>query len=144
MTILASLWLTSLILMASMVLAGSERLVWSDEFDSLDESKWSHLVTTYPLEDFQYYRNNRANSWVSDGQLHLMASLTAREYGEVFLSRGKLDLLSEDPAQPCNIQYGRDWLCGDKAGIDIIKPLQLARLETKVGISHLSSPPAVI
>ena len=26
-----------------------ETLVWSDEFDSLDESKWEHLVTTYPL-----------------------------------------------------------------------------------------------
>ena len=27
----------------------SEKLVWSDEFDVLDEDKWSHLVTTYPL-----------------------------------------------------------------------------------------------
>lgn len=26
-----------------------ETLVWSDEFDILDESKWEHLVTTYPL-----------------------------------------------------------------------------------------------
>ena len=26
-----------------------ESLVWSDEFDHLDESKWQHLVTTYPL-----------------------------------------------------------------------------------------------
>ena len=26
-----------------------ETLVWSDEFDHLDESKWQHLVTTYPL-----------------------------------------------------------------------------------------------
>ena len=27
-------------------------LIWSDEFDSLDESKWSHEVTTYPLVNF--------------------------------------------------------------------------------------------
>ena len=26
-----------------------ETLVWSDEFDTLDESKWTHLVTTHPL-----------------------------------------------------------------------------------------------
>ena len=80
-----------------------QRLVWSDEFEFLDSAKWSHLVTTHPPQDFQYYRNNRANSWVSEGQLHLMASLTAQEYGEEFLTRGHLDLLTEDPAQPCNI-----------------------------------------
>ena len=27
----------------------SESLVWSDEFDTLDDEIWSHLVTTYPL-----------------------------------------------------------------------------------------------
>ena len=120
-----------------------QRLVWSDEFEFLDETKWSHLVTTHPPQDFQYYRNNRANSWVSGGQLHLMASLTAREYGETFLYRGRLDLLTEDPAQPCNIHYGRHRLCGDQAGpeSDIIKPLQLARLETKVDHLHRCSGP---
>ena len=133
MNILTSLWLA----ITSSVLADCEKLVWSDEFEFLDETKWSHLVTTHPPQDFQYYRNNRANSWVSGGQLHLMASLTAREYGESFLYRGRLDLLTEDPAQPCNIHYGRPWLCGDQAGLDIIKPLQLARLETKVSHSSL-------
>ena len=29
-------------------LVSSERLVWSDEFDSLDESVWIHEVTTFP------------------------------------------------------------------------------------------------
>ena len=110
-----------------------QQLVWSDEFEFLDETKWSHLVTTHPPEDFQYYRNNRANSWVSSGQLHLMPSLTAREYGERFLYRGRLDLAREDPASPCNIHYSRGELCEDKAGADIVKPIQLARLETKVG-----------
>ena len=27
----------------------SESLVWSDEFDTLNDEIWSHLVTTYPL-----------------------------------------------------------------------------------------------
>ena len=26
-----------------------ETLIWSDEFDFLDETKWTHMVTTYPL-----------------------------------------------------------------------------------------------
>ena len=29
-------------------LVSSERLVWSDEFESLDESVWIHEVTTFP------------------------------------------------------------------------------------------------
>ena len=107
-----------------------ERLVWSDEFDLLDEDKWSHLVTTHPPEDFQYYRNSRANSWVSQGQLHIMPTVTALEVGEEVLYSGTLDLLTEDP--PCNIHYGRERLCRDEAGTDIVKPVQLARLETKV------------
>ena len=70
-----------------------QRLLWSDEFELLDERKWSHLVTTHPPQDFQYYRNNRANSWVSGGQLHLMPSLTAREYGRVEHSRPEISSL---------------------------------------------------
>ena len=27
----------------------AEELFWSDEFEFLDESKWTHLVSTYPL-----------------------------------------------------------------------------------------------
>ena len=29
-------------------MASSEKLVWSDEFDSLDESLWLHEVSTFP------------------------------------------------------------------------------------------------
>ena len=89
-----------------------ETLVWSDEFDTLDESKWTHLVTTHPLvrlwrivyiswhldtiqDDFQYYRNHRSNSWVSEGALHVMPTLTASEYGEDFLHNGCIDLNKE-------------------------------------------------
>ena len=126
---IALFWLT---LTASIVLATCEKLIWSDEFDQLDETKWSHLVTTYPLEDFQYYRNNRANSWVSEGHLHIMPTPTAMEYGEDFLYSGTLDLNTEDPEHPCNIAWSQDTLCRDQAGVDIVKPIQLARLETKV------------
>ena len=40
-----------LLLQAASIMMGlvsSERLVWSDEFDSLDESVWIHEVTTFP------------------------------------------------------------------------------------------------
>jgi len=107
-----------------------ETLVWSDEFDSLDESKWEHLVTTYPLEDFQYYRNHRSNSWVSEGALHVMPTLTSLEYGEDFLYNGCIDLNQENPERPCNIWWNKEHLCKDCAGEDIVKPIQLARLHS--------------
>ena len=49
-----------------MVLLGyvaAEQLVWQDEFDTLDENKWRHLVTAWRggNREFQYYRNDRKN-----------------------------------------------------------------------------------
>ena len=46
-------------------------------------------------DDFQYYRNHRSNSWVSEGALHVMPTLTALEYGEDFLYSGCIDLNQE-------------------------------------------------
>ena len=40
-----------LLLLALVALAQPSRpetLIWSDEFDTLDEDKWEHLVSTYP------------------------------------------------------------------------------------------------
>ena len=34
-------------------LVSSEKLVWSEEFDNLDESVWLHEVTTFPQVRFQ-------------------------------------------------------------------------------------------
>ena len=78
-----------------------------------------------------------------------MPTLTGAEYGEDFLYSGCLDLHTEDPAHPCNIWWGQviypplqcdhippappaqDRNCGDCAGADIVKPVQLARLHTR-------------
>jgi hypothetical protein len=45
----------------------AERLVWQDEFDNLDQGKWSHLVTAWGggNQEFQYYRNSRTNRQVA-------------------------------------------------------------------------------
>ena len=38
-------------------------LIWQEDFDSLDERTWKHLVTAWRggNDEFQYYRNNRKN-----------------------------------------------------------------------------------
>jgi len=104
-------------------------LVWSEEFDSLDQHTWKHVVSTYPQEDFQYTRNRGKNAYVLEGVLHLMLTLTADEYGEEFLETGELDLWEEDPDHPCNQGWNVEENCYSRAGEDIVKPLQAARLE---------------
>nr|CAD7404537.1 unnamed protein product [Timema cristinae] len=70
----------------------AETLVWSEEFDVFDLSVWNHLVSGSRgfNNEFEYYRNNRKNSFVKDGVLYLKPTLTAADYGERFLYQGGL------------------------------------------------------
>ena len=45
--------------------------------------------------EFQYYRNNAKNSYVKNGLLHIVPTLTADEYGEDFIYNGELNLWDE-------------------------------------------------
>lgn len=42
--------------------------------------------------EFQWYTNNRSNSFVEDGNLNLRPTLTADDFGELFLHAGTLEL----------------------------------------------------
>jgi hypothetical protein len=42
--------------------------------------------------EFQYYTNNRSNSFIEDGNLNIRPTLTADDFGEYFLYTGSLDL----------------------------------------------------
>ena len=62
-----------------------DRLVWADEFEQdgpLDSSKWFHQ-TALPLSgswyngEIQHYTDRLANSYVADGQMHLVAKKEA-------------------------------------------------------------------
>jgi hypothetical protein len=49
------------------------------------------VVFSQDLE-FQYYTNNRSNSFVEDGNLNIRPTLTSDDFGELFLHTGTLDL----------------------------------------------------
>lgn len=78
------------------------QLVWQDEFDTLDFSKWQHEVTATGggNYEFQVYTPSSENSYVSDGRLFIKPSLlvdsvnpkTGEPYGETFLTQGVLDI----------------------------------------------------
>ena len=99
------------ILKESFVVEESDDLVWSDEFDTLDFTKWKHEITMGGGGnwEFEYYANNRSTSYVKDGMLYIKPLLTADAMGEAaMLNGGDLDLWGGTPADSCtsNAFYG--------------------------------------
>lgn len=62
----------------------------------------NHRVTSIIISlqnwEFQIYNNNRSNSFIKDGKLHIKPTLTADQYGEDFLANGVLNLHGGAPA----------------------------------------------
>ncbi|XP_069695954.1 beta-1,3-glucan-binding protein-like [Periplaneta americana] len=105
----------------------SETIIWQDEFDTLDLSKWNHLVSAWSggNAEFQMYRNDRKNSYVRDGFLYLKPTLTADEYGEDLLYNGSLSY------PDCNKEP-----CVSSSGADIVEPILSARMISTFGFKY--------
>ena len=105
-------------------------LIFHEEFDTLEESRWTHFVSGWRGGnwEFQYYRQNEKNSYVKDGLLYIKPTLTADEYGNDFLYDGQLSLWEDGCRDEWNIDNG----CIMQAGGDyIINPIQSAKLVSK-------------
>uniref|UniRef100_H2YEM4 Uncharacterized protein n=1 Tax=Ciona savignyi TaxID=51511 RepID=H2YEM4_CIOSA len=106
-------------------------LIFEETWDTLDLDRWQHELTMSGGGnwEFQYYTNNRTNSYVRDNTLFIKPTLTADHYGEAFLSSGTLDLWGSTPADLCtaNAFYG----CSRSgSGSNYINPIQSARIRT--------------
>jgi hypothetical protein len=53
--------------------AQAETLIFSDNFDKFDLKTWKHEITMGGGGnwEFEMYTNNRTNSFVQDGKLHI-------------------------------------------------------------------------
>ena len=74
-------------LLAWLTLASAERkmvLALEDDFDDFNLSLWKHQITLGGGGnwEFQYYINNRTNSYVKDGVLYIQPTLLADQIGE--------------------------------------------------------------
>merc|ERR1719253_1241696 len=81
-------------------LAPGKRLVFEDSFETLDFKKWKHEITAGGGGnwEFEYYSNNRSNSYVRDGTLFLRPTLTSDTVGEdKVVTGGSLDLWGGSP-----------------------------------------------
>ena len=108
----------------------TEELIWSKDFDELEESKWNFMVSNYPDGDLAFYRHNLSNQYVSDGILHIDHTFTGFDYGEEFLYNGELDLYTLDPEHPCNQKWSPELYCTQSSGPDILPPITGTRMDT--------------
>jgi beta-glucanase (GH16 family) len=110
-----------------------ENLVFEDNFDKLDFKHWSHEIASggYGNNEFEYYTNNRTNSFVKEGILYLQPTLTSDKFGEDFITNGVLDLTGASPADNCTGFYNGGCIRKADAEKDyIINPIQSARVRT--------------
>mmetsp|Transcript_13675 Transcript_13675/g.32497 ORF Transcript_13675/g.32497 Transcript_13675/m.32497 type:complete len:429 (-) Transcript_13675:147-1433(-) len=108
-------------------------LVFSDDFDVFDVSRWKHEITMSAGGnwEFQWYTNNRTNTFVQDGVLHFHPTLTTEQFGEDFLSEGgALDIWGTTPSSQCT--SNAFWGCFREAGEggNVLPPVQSAKVRT--------------
>ncbi|CEI90635.1 hypothetical protein RMCBS344292_04953 [Rhizopus microsporus] len=119
-------------------------VIFEDHFDTLnfknwqvarDYSQWRTITYNIPGGnwEFQYYTNNRSNSFVEDGILYIKPTLTSDFLGEDALKEGgRIALYSGSPSEDCtdNSNFGCERISGAPAGGVYINPIQSARLRT--------------
>lgn len=108
-------------------------LIFEDQFDTFDVTKWQHEITLTGggNYEFEYYLNNRTNSFVQDGQLHIKPTYLSTDYGEDFLYSGDLDLGAEctnDDNNGCH-RTG--------TSTNILNPIESARIRTVESFSFI-------
>lgn len=110
----------------------ADTLLWEDQFDFFDFSKWSHEVTLSGGGnwEFEWYSNNRTNSFVDEGVLHLQPTLMKDNIGEAAMHTVDMNIWGGDFSNKCtsNSFYG----CERNAAAsgNVINPIQSARIRS--------------
>jgi beta-glucanase (GH16 family) len=102
-------------------------LIFEDNFDWLDHEKWWHEATMAGggNYEFQWYVNDRFNSYTTGGILHLKPTFTSSIFGEAFLTSGRAVI----PEWECT--DSSNWGCDRTGSYDnIINPIRSARVST--------------
>jgi len=108
-------------------------LVFSDDFDELDLSIWQHEITLSGGGnwEFEYYTNNRSNSYVRDSILYILPTLTSETIGPENVVNGyTMDLWGGTPPDYCtaNMDFGCSRTSG--GGGNVLNPIQSASVRT--------------
>lgn len=106
-------------------------LLFEDNFDSFDLTVWHHEITLGGGGnwEFEFYGNNRTNSWAEDGFLHIKPTYTSEQYGEDFLYSQTWDVNGGSPADDCT--NARDYGCfRTGTASNALNPITSARIRT--------------
>jgi len=106
-------------------------LIFEDNFDHFDLKTWQHEINLAGGRnwEFQWYVNNRTNSYTEGGSLYITPSLTEEVMGEAGLRSAFLNIHGGTPADQCT--DAGDWGC-ERVGSpnNIINPIRSARIRT--------------
>ncbi|CAO3684359.1 unnamed protein product [Rhizopus stolonifer] len=110
-------------------------LIFEDHFNTLNFKNWQHEITLSGGGnwEFQYYTNNRSNTFVDDGILYIKPTLTSDVLGEDAVKEGgRIALYSGAPSEDCtdHSNFGCERTAGAVSGGVYINPIQSARLRT--------------
>ena len=114
------------------VVSATEKLIFEDDFDTLNHKVWEHERTLSGGGnwEFQWYVNNRSNSYVKDGVLYIRPTLTEDLIGHEGLISQRIDIWGEGPADICtsNAFYGCERNAAASGNYN--NPIRSARLRT--------------
>ena len=111
----------------------SQSLIFDEEFQTLNLSRWQHEITLGGGGnwEFELYSNNRTNSYVRDGVLYIQPTFLADDIGDANVKSGyMMDLWGSVPGDYCtsNKFYG----CTRTSGVggNYLNPIKSAKLRT--------------
>lgn len=111
----------------------SGQLIFEDNFDSIDKSKWKfeNTLAGGGNWEFQWYPgHDRKNAYTSNGNLHIAPTTTASIFGENYLTSARVVI----PADQCTASF--DDGCSRTGTRDhIINPIRSAKMDTSNAFS---------
>jgi beta-glucanase (GH16 family) len=117
-------------------LATAEKLIFEDTFDKFNFKTWQHEITMGGGGnwEFEWYTNNRTNSYTRDGVLYLKPTLTSDAVGEENLMQ-RFEIWGGSNADYCtsNNFYGCERTPAGSG--NVINPIRSARLRTVNSLS---------
>mmetsp|Transcript_10882 Transcript_10882/g.21273 ORF Transcript_10882/g.21273 Transcript_10882/m.21273 type:complete len:377 (+) Transcript_10882:879-2009(+) len=128
-----SCMITQLVLASLMGISdAAETLVFQDDFTTFNFKTWSHEMTLSGGGnwEFEWYVNNRTNSYVKNGVLYIVPTLTEDAIGHDTLVSGDVNIWGGSPQESCtNNQF---WGCERNAAAsgNYINPVRSARIRT--------------
>lgn len=114
------------------VASAAENLIFNDDFNTFNLKTWEHELTLAGGGnwEFEWYVNNRSNSYVKDGVLYIKPTMTEDYIGTQALNSGSINIWGMSPAELCTGPqfYGCERSAAGSGNVN--NPIRSARLRT--------------